>query len=192
MAQQLDKQILECVQGEALCERQQSELLAWVHSHLLSPYVALRMEMYPGLATKPAPKRFVPPCCTMVEAISQMLQGGIPLGEDLTFACPPSGCPRALALSRELPAWLRRRVLLAAQRTRLHSDAELTALWQAIEAHLVTEAVAWFELADWLAVDVPADQTLLATNHCLDVARGQRGVTWTPAGAVLQASWETN
>ena len=188
MVRRLDKQILECVRYEALSACQQGELLAWVRAHLLSAYVAIRMEMYPGPTAKPARKRFVLPCCTMVDVISQMLQGGIPLGEDRAFHCPPSGCPRALALSRELPAWLHRRILLAAQRTRLHAPAELAELWETIEAHLLTEAVTWFELTDLLDIDIPATQTLLTTNHCLDVARGQRGIAWTPAGAVLQAS----
>lgn len=133
-----------------------------------------------------AAQEFICPCRAAIEVIGNMLQGGMPLGEEMTFRCPPRACPRALALSQKLPAWLRRRVVLAAQRTRLHTEAELAALWEAVEAHLLTGAVAWFELADYLEVEVPTlDDLDAATRGCLEAVRGTRGLAWTRDEVVL-------
>lgn len=183
---QLDEQILACVEDRSLVVQQRDELLTWVHDHLLSAYAANLLDLYPGPAPKFAARHLICPCRSVIEMIGNMLQGGVPLEPDFTFRCPPSGCPSALALSRKLPAWLRRRVTLAAQRTRLHTDAELAALWGASEEHLLTGAPVWFDLNEFLEVDVPTLDALDAsTRGCLEAIRGTRGLIWTPAGAVL-------
>ena len=188
VVQQLDEQILECVEDESLSAHQRDKLLAWVHSHLLSAYVAVQLDAYLDATAKPAAKRPVAPCLSAVEMISQLLQGGVPLGPGGTFQCPPSGCARALTLSQKMPVWVRRRIVLAAQRTRFHEEAELKALWSAVEAHLITDATVEFELADLIHADVPSAEALDAvTLGCLEAMHGVRGLVWTPAGAVLQA-----
>lgn len=184
---QLDEQILECVEDESLSAHQQNELLAWVHSHLLSAYVAVQLIAYTDSMTGPAPESPVHTCLSAVEMIDQMLQGGVPLGPSGTFQCPPSGCASALALSQAMTAFVHRRIILVAQRTRLHAEAELTALWSTVEDHLITGAIAGFELADLLDADVPSAEALDAiTLGCLEAMDGVRGLVWTPAGAVLQ------
>ena len=185
---QLDMQILGCVLDEQLSDRQQGELLRWVHSHLISAYVAMQFDKRFDGTVDLALKRLVHPCLTNISMIGQMIQGGVPLEPDLTFHCPPSGCPRSLALARKLPAWLQRRVVLAAQRTRLHTQAELKALWKAIKIHLITGALAWFELDDLLEVELPAAETLhIITRDYLEAVYKVRGLAWTPAGVVLRA-----
>ena len=111
---QLDDQILACVEDQSLSTPQQSELLTWLHDHLVSAYVADLLDLYSGSVPAFAAKELICPCRAAVDVVGNMLQGGIPLGEKMTFECPPQACPRALALSQKLPAWLRRRVVLAA------------------------------------------------------------------------------
>ena len=146
MVRQLDKQILLCVEDESLPPAQQNELLAWVHGHLLSAYVGLTLDALSFVAGKPVPKRRILVCNSAVETINFMLDGGLPLGEDDTFQSPPVCCHHASDLCSWLPGWVRRRVVLAAQRTRWHTEAELACLWEAVEAHLITGAVAEFKL----------------------------------------------
>lgn len=187
VVRQFDAQILACVAGESPTAQQRADLLAWMHEHLLSTYVADLLDLYPGPVPAFASKRRICPCRSSIEIAGNMLQGAIPLEPDHTFLCPPSGCPRALALSKKLPVWLRRRVVLAAQRTRLHDEMELTALWQAVEEHLLTGAMAWFDFTDYLQVDVPTLEALdVTTRGCLAAAHGTLGLIWTPAGAVQQ------
>ncbi len=186
--QQLDEQILEVVAGESLSAPQQADLLAWTHRHLLAAYVAEQLDARPDPALPPAWRRLIHPCHTDVDMIGEMLQGGVPLEPDLTFHCPPTGCPGAQALSEKLPGWLRRRVALAAQRTRLHTEAELAELWENIEAHLVAGAMVWFKLADLLypPTSLPAKKTVHATTRaCLDAVRAARGISWDPTGTTL-------
>ena len=186
VVRQLDQQILLGVEDECLSAAQQAELLAWVHAHLLSAYVAFTLDALALVAGKPMPHRRILACRGGVETISLMLEGGLPLGEDLTFACPPVCCRGAQDLGGRLAGWVRRRVVLAAQRTRWHTEAELACLWEAVEAHLITGAIVEFELSDLLEVDVPAREALEATTRrCLEAMRAARDLSWTPAGAAL-------
>lgn len=186
VVQQFNRQLLQCVEDEALSAAQQAELLAWAHGHLLVAHVALRLDDLTLLAAESADSRFVNPCHSAVNLINHMLQGGVPLEDDLTFRCPPVCCPCADVLHARLLAWMRQRVRLAAQRTRWHTDAELDRLWQAVEAHLLVDSLVEFELADCLDADVPSAETLEAmTSGCLEAMRAGRGLAWTPAGAVL-------
>ena len=185
VVRQFDEQILECVEDEDLTAQQRNELLAWAHNHLSCAYLAIQLDRYRDLTAESVPKHFIRPCRTVIDMISQMLQGGVPLGDDMTFHCPPWVCPQTIAFNRRLSAWLRHRIVLAAQRTRLHTGMELDAIWQSIEGYLVTCALVWFELADSLDVEVPDAETLDATTRdCLDAVRGGRGLVWTPSGAV--------
>ena len=190
MTQRFDAQILACVEDEELSSHQQGELLAWAHRHLLSTCVAAHLDACPLATTDPAPPWLIRPCCSNVEMIIQMLQGGIPLGADRIFECPPTGCSRADALARKMPVWLRQRVVLAAQHTRLHSAEDLDALWAAVEAHLLGGAITWFDLTKWSDnADMPDPEVLhAAALGCLKVVRGERGIAWTPAGVILQAA----
>ncbi len=185
VVRQLDQQLLECVEGESLSAAQQAELLAWAHCHLLSVYVALHLDASPDPAAPSADKRLIDPCTGVVEIISNMLLGEVPVEEDLTFRCPPVCCERSRALSNRLSVWVRRRIELAAQRTRWHTDAELAALWAAVEAHLITGCIARFGLADLLKVKVPALRGLEPTTRgCLQAMWGTRGLAWRASGAV--------
>ena len=185
MVRQIDKQILLCVEDECLSSAQQAELLAWVHAHLLSAYVAFTLDALSLVAGKPVPERRIL-AWGGVETISLLLEGELPLREDLTFHSPPACCPRAHDLCGRLSGWIRRRVALAAQRTRWHTEAELACVWEAVEAHLITGAVAEFELTDLLDVEVPALEALEATTlRCLEAMREARDLAWTPAGAAL-------
>ena len=186
MVRQLDEQILLGVEEESLSPVQQSELLGWVHAHLLTAYVAFNLDALAAVAAKSAAKRRVLACGSVIEMISNLLQGGLPLEDDLTFHCPPSCCQRADALRGRLPGWVRRRVVLAAQRTRWHTEAELACLWEAVEAHLITGAIAEFALAELLDVEVPdLDALETTTLECLEAMRGARDLSWTPTGAAL-------
>ena len=185
VVRQFDEQFLECVEDEDLSAQHRNELLAWAHNHLFCAYLAIQLDRCRDLTAESVPKRFIRPCRTVIDMIGQMLQGGIPLGEDMTFHCPPCVCPQTIVFNRRLSAWLRHRIALAAQRTRLHTDMELDAIWKSIEGYLVTCALVWFELADLLDVEVPDAETLDATTRdCLDAVRGERGLAWTPSGAV--------
>ena len=188
MVQAFDQQILGCVEDESLSPTQQAELLAWTHDHLLSAYAAFALDVLALAAGKRQAKHRINACHSVVEIISNMLDGGIPLeAEDMTFHCPPLCCRRAQALSQRLPGWIRRRVVLAAQRTRWHTEAELTALWEAIEAHLITGAIAEFELADLLGVEVPDLKALETTTlGCLEAMNGAQGLSWEPMQAGCQ------
>ena len=185
MVRALDRQILQCVEDESLSPGQQSELLTWVHDHLLSAYTAFTLDVFSLAAGKSVERHRINACRSVIEIISNMLDGGIPLEmEDMTFHCPPICCRRAQALSKRLPGWIRHRAVLAAQRTRWHTDAELAALWEGIEAHLITGAIAEFELADLLDVDVPALKALEATTfQCLEAMNGAQGLSWEPVAA---------
>lgn len=186
VVRQLDQQLLQCVEDEALSAAQQAELLAWAHGHLLVAYVAMRLDVLTILAAESADNRLVNPCRSAVDMIENMLQGGVPLDNDLTFRCPPVCCPCADALHTRLLAWMRQRIRLAAQRTRWHTDAELDQLWAAVETHLLVDSVVGVGLDEWLEVDVPRAETLeAATGGCLEAMRAGRGLAWTPAGAVL-------
>ncbi len=187
VTQRLDRQLLACVQDEELSPGQQDKLIAWAHRHVLSTCIATYFVAHPLTAAGPASPQPIRPCCSNIEMITRMLQGDIPLGADHVFACPPTDCSRADALARKLPAWLRRRVVLAAQRTRLHTAKELALLWKAVEAHLLGGAIVWLEFTSWLdRVDLPDEEVIHAAMlGCLQVVRGQRGIAWTPAGAVL-------
>lgn len=188
VVRQFDEQILECVEDDDLTAHQRNELLIWAHNHLFCAYLAIQLDTRRDLTAGPESRCSIRPCSTVIDMIGQMLQGGVPLGEDMVFHCPPFSCPQTLVFNRRLTAWLRHRVVLAAQRTRLHGDMELDAIWKSIEGYLVTCALVWFELADLLDVEVPAAETLDATTRdLLDVVRGERGLVWTPSGAVSLA-----
>ncbi len=191
VVRRFDTQILVCVEDEDLSLRQQNKLRAWAHRHLLSTSVAAYLDARTLATTDPALTRLIHPCDSSVEMITQMLRGGIPLGADQIFECPPTGCSRADALARKLPGWLRRRIVHAAQRTRLHTAQELSALWQAVKIHLLGGAIVWLRLTEWL--DDDADMPDVKVIHaaalgCLKVMRAERGIAWTPAGVVLQGA----
>ena len=168
----LDEQILLCVKDEPLSPAQQSELLVWVHDHLLSVFVASHLDARHNRAAKSAAAHRISWCDSVIETISQMLQGGVPLGGSSTFECPPSCCSCAQALTGRLPKWVRSRIVLAAQRTRLHTEAELAVVWDTVEAHLITAAIAAFELSEFLDTDFPVRKKLDAqTLGCLEAMR---------------------
>ena len=74
--------------------------------------------------------------------------------------------------------------MLAAQRTRWHTEAELAALWEAIEAHLITGAIAEFGLSELLDAEVLALKTLETTTFgCLEAMNGAQGLSWEPMQA---------
>ena len=185
VVRQLDRQLLECVEDEALSAAQQAELLAWAHGHLLVAYVATHLGDHSIFGVGLTETRLVTPCLDAVDIIKNMLQGDVPVEDDLTFCCPPVCCPCADAMRERLSVWMRQRVRFAAQRTRWHTDAELDRLWEAVEAHLLTGSIVWFELAEWLETDAPSAETLgAATEGCLEAMCTGRGLAWTPAGAV--------
>ena len=182
----LDEQILLCVKDESLSPAQQSELLVWVHDHLLSVYVASYLDARHNRAAKLAAGHRISGCDSVIETISQMLQGGVPMDEDGNFECPPSCCPCAQALRGRLPKWVRGRIVIAAQRTRWHTEAELAALWETVEAHLITAAIVAFDLSRSLDMHGPLRKRLdVPTLGCLDAMRGARGLSWAPTGAAV-------
>lgn len=75
--------------------------------------------------------------------------------------------------------------MLAAQRTRWHTAAELDALWEAIEAHLLTGAVAKYGLFDLLDVDDACQCPCGVTAPAATDSRPQDGVDALRAGDSL-------
>ena len=188
VVRQFDAQMLRCVENEDLSSAQQDALLDWAHHHLISAYVAVFLDTFAEPAARSlAARSRLHPCGSAMEVIAEMLQGGLPLeAADLSFHCPPRGCERARALSDRLTAWVRRRTVLAAQRTRLHTNEELTRLKKIIEAHLLTAALARFGLLELLEEALPPLPALDATTGaCLGALRATRGLAWTPDGAVI-------
>ena len=186
VVRRLDEQIFLCIEDESLSPAQQSELLAWVHDHLLSAYVASYLDARHNRAAKSAAKHRISSCDSVIETIRHMIYGGMPVGEDGTFECPPSCCSCAQALSGRLPGWVHGRIVFAAQRTRWHTEAELAALWETVEAHLLTAAIAAYGLSELLDVDVPARKRIdTPTLGCLEATCGARGLSWAPTGAAV-------
>ena len=200
----LDQRVLQSASPQ-MDESRKAQLLAWVHHHLMVPVIIERdRHLVSPLPSEELAVEAARPSLNRINIVALLLSGAVGVDEHLAFrnlVPPPPGWefavagiagdsvpPAGGAVAAELVGWLHRRLTLAAQRTRLHSDEEIQALLGWAEAELILCALGCFHLDQYLGIAVPPyEQTALSPTLITLAARGHVSIEWTPDGPVSTA-----